>query len=105
MQRLAHLGELKPEVIAVDWRTSLSQAVTQTGLQACEYCWQGNLEPQLLSWASEETVRQRVREIIEEAKSLGLGGHIFNVGHGLIPTTRPEALEWVISELRNIKHS
>ena len=57
----------------------------------------GNLDPQTLL-ASEDIVREHTRRVISEAKDAR--GHIFNVGHGLLPHLNPEALTWVIDEIR-----
>ena len=62
---------------------------------------QGNLDPQALL-APHEKIREMVRSIMDEAKSAARG-HIFNVGHGLLPHIPPESLTVVIDELRGKK--
>lgn len=102
-ERLYDLTNANASVIAVDWRTTLSQAhsilMKQHGLKLC---FQGNLDP-LALMGNEAFVRARVRKILEEVESCKLPGHIFNVGHGLLPHTPIQALEWAIDEVR--KHS
>ena len=94
---LSELAGVRADVISVDWRLSLSRAqgyLKQAGLNPC---LQGNLDPQVLV-APERFVRSRVRDVLQEAKKAK--GHIFNVGHGLLPHTPPESLTWVIDEIR-----
>ncbi len=50
---------------------------------------QGNLDPAVL-FAPEAAVREKAAEVLEAAH--GLEGHIFNLGHGVLPTTDPDAL-------------
>ena len=97
--RLHELGDRVPSVVAVDWRTSLSQADKILREQGIFCPLQGNLDPLVLI-GDETFVRSRVRKILEEAKSLNLPGHIFNVGHGLLPVTSIAALTWAIDEVR-----
>jgi uroporphyrinogen decarboxylase len=95
--RLFELGGLDVDVIAVDWRTRLSTAIRILKEQGLNPTVQGNLDPQTVM-APEATVRERVRSIVEEGRDAR--AHIFNVGHGLLPHTPPEALGWIVDELR-----
>ena len=94
------------DVLSVDWRVRISHAARLAKEAGLDVALQGNLDPQVLI-GPEETVRERVRMILEEirvARAAGwIHGHIFNVGHGLLPHTPPEALTWVIDEVH--KHS
>jgi len=96
-------GELLPsmaaagaDVIGVDFRTSLTDARARLGDQ---YAVQGNLDPALLfaPWPALEEV---VRSIVAEgARS---PGHIFNLGHGVLPDTDPEVLTRVVQLVHEI---
>jgi len=97
--RLYELAGLEVDVISVDWRTRLNNAQAILKSQGLNVTLQGNLDPQLLI-APEAEVRARTRAVLDEARHAGLRSHIFNVGHGLLPHTPPEALSWVIDELR-----
>ena len=99
--RMFELNGLEVDVISVDWRTRLTNAHKILQSAGLNVSLQGNLDPQILI-APEATVRSRVRSILSEARGLNLRGHIFNVGHGLLPHTPPEALTWVIDELRSV---
>ena len=54
---------------------------------------QGNLDPMVL-FASEKEIERRVRDIIYQAA--GRLGHIFNLGHGILPTTPLHNVEFAI---------
>jgi uroporphyrinogen decarboxylase len=98
---LAELGGLKMDVVHIDWRTRISRAAKILKDAGCEVTLQGNIDPQVFL-GSEELVRGRVRDIVAEAKAANVRGHIFNVGHGLMPHTPTDAIGWVIDELRKI---
>ncbi len=78
------------DVVGVDWRTPLSVASTQLG---GKFPLQGNLDPTTL-FASPDVVAERTRRVIAEASSLP--GHIFNLGHGILPDTPLESVEAVV---------
>lgn len=95
-----HLVELKgmnPDVIQVDWRVPLSRAQGLIKKSGLNVSLQGNLDPQVLV-GSEKLIRARTKSVLKEGAKAR--GHIFNVGHGLLPHTPPESLHWVIDEIR-----
>jgi uroporphyrinogen decarboxylase len=96
--RMYELGGMNIDVISVDWRTRLSRAGQILRGAGLDVTLQGNLDPQILI-GPEAMVRSRTRAIIAEGEQ-SARAHIFNVGHGLLPHTPPDALTWVIDELR-----
>jgi uroporphyrinogen decarboxylase len=70
----------RPDVLALDWRVPLVQTWQQLGVKAV----QGNLDPIVLC-ADRATVVRQARAILDEVG--GRAGHIFNLGHGIIPET------------------
>ena len=80
------MGEAGADVVGVDYRTSLTDAVDRLGPT---YAVQGNLDPALL-FAPWDALERRVREIVEEGRHAP--GHIFNLGHGVLPTVDPDVL-------------
>ena len=60
---------------------------------------QGNLDPALL-FAPEDVQRQRVHDILKSAG--GRPGHIFNLGHGVLPETSPDRLRQVVQWVHGI---
>ena len=54
---------------------------------------QGNLDPTLV-FAPEEVVARKVREVLAEGRAAE--GHVFNLGHGVLPETDPDVLLRVV---------
>jgi uroporphyrinogen decarboxylase len=77
-------------VIGVDWRVPLDIAWPRIGH---DRAIQGNLDPLLLCAPSEVAVA-RARQILREAG--GRPGHIFNLGHGIVPETPVEHVKAVV---------
>ena len=72
--------------IGLDWRVRLDEGWAAVGH---EKAVQGNLDPALL-FAPWEALERRVREIVEEGRRAP--GHIFNLGHGVLPEVDPDVL-------------
>jgi uroporphyrinogen decarboxylase len=77
------------DVISIDWRIPLDAALSRIGDRAI----QGNLEPAALLAPAAERTRQ-VRDVLRRAK--GRPGHIFNLGHGVLPETDVAAVRAVV---------
>ena len=77
------------DVISIDWRIPLDAAWVRIGDRAI----QGNLEPAALLAPAAERDRQ-VRDILRRAA--GRPGHIFNLGHGVLPETDVAAVRAVV---------
>jgi len=78
---LGMLGEIGTDVIGVDWRIAIDDAWDQIGEHVAV---QGNLDPVTL-FAPWEQVQRHVDDIL--ARTAGRPGHIFNLGHGILPET------------------
>ena len=96
-------GELLPDmaaagadVIGVDYRVSLTDAVARTGGR---YAVQGNLDPALV-FAPWETLEAKVRDVVEQGRRAP--GHIFNLGHGVLPDTDPTVLTRVVELVHEV---
>jgi uroporphyrinogen decarboxylase len=78
------------DVVGVDWRTPLATARERTGGRVA---LQGNLDPAacLAPW---EAVAAKARAVL--ADNAGHPGHVFNLGHGVLPETDPSVLERVV---------
>jgi uroporphyrinogen decarboxylase len=90
---LPAMRETGADVIGLDWRVPLEVGWKAVG-DGCGV--QGNLDPMTL-FAPEEVLERRVNEVLEAAN--GRAGHIFNLGHGIVPGTPVESVvrvvEWV----------
>jgi uroporphyrinogen decarboxylase len=87
---LALIGDAGADVVGVDWRVPLDEAARRVGPGRS---LQGNLDPAVLL-AGEETVEREVRRVVQEGRAAR--GHIFNLGHGVLPDTDPGVLTAVV---------
>ncbi len=71
------------DVFGVDWRVAIDDAWQTVG----DVAIQGNLDPAALL-GSEDLMVQRARDILDRVA--GRHGHVFNLGHGVLPETSPE---------------
>ena len=87
---LPQIGAAGADVVGVDWRVPLDEAARRVG---GGYSVQGNLDPAVLL-ADGGTVEREVRRVVEQGRAAR--GHIFNLGHGVLPDTDPAALTRVV---------
>jgi uroporphyrinogen decarboxylase len=99
-------GELLPAmagtgatVMGVDWRTPLDVASRRIGPA---YAVQGNLDPATL-FAPWSVVEEQVRRVLRAGTATP--GHIFNLGHGVLPETDPDVLTRVVALVHEISAS
>jgi uroporphyrinogen decarboxylase len=93
---LPSMQETQADVIGLDWRIPLDEGWKLLGNRGAV---QGNLDPIAL-FASQDEIRARVADILQRAN--GRPGHIFNLGHGIVPETPVEnvkALLHMVHEL------
>jgi uroporphyrinogen decarboxylase len=90
---LAVQREAGGTVIGVDWRTPLDEGWRRAGDGVAV---QGNLDPTLL-FAPRERLLARVDDVLRRAG--GRPGHVFNLGHGILPGTPVEAVRAVIEHV------
>jgi uroporphyrinogen decarboxylase len=91
----AKLAGLKCDVIGIDWTKDIAAAKREAGGKAI----QGNLDPCVL-FASKEKIREETERILER---YGIGpGHIFNLGHGILPTVPPENAKYLVDCVKEL---
>jgi uroporphyrinogen decarboxylase len=83
---LGLMAEAGADVVGVDWRVPLDEAARRVGPGKA---LQGNLDPAVL-FAPRAAVEAKADEVLAAAE--GLPGHVFNLGHGVMPSTDPDAL-------------
>ena len=95
---LPAMRETGADVLGLDWRVPLDE-----GWRNLDYACgvQGNLDPITL-FAEPELIRQRVHQILAQAG--GRPGHIFNLGHGIVPGTPVENVQAVVKFVREYPH-
>jgi uroporphyrinogen decarboxylase len=86
---LTRMAEAGGDVIGLDWRVALGEAWAQLPDRAV----QGNLDPSALLGPWDEAAGQ-ARWILAQAG--GRPGHVFNLGHGVLPDTDPDALRRLV---------
>jgi uroporphyrinogen decarboxylase len=87
-------------VVGVDWRTSLVDAAARV---EAGKALQGNLDPAVLL-AGWPTVERAARAVVDDGRravDAGAAGHIFNLGHGVLPETDPG----ILTDLVSLVHS
>lgn len=97
---LGAMSSVGANVVGVDWRTSLADAATRvqpgTALQ-------GNLDP-VVALAGWPVVERAARAVVDDGRraiDAGAAGHVFNLGHGVLPETDPG----VLTDLVSLVHS
>jgi uroporphyrinogen decarboxylase len=78
-----------PDVLALDWRAPLGETWHALGVRAV----QGNLDPIVLC-ADRATVARQARDVLDQAG--GRSGHIFNLGHGIVPETPVDNVKFLV---------
>jgi uroporphyrinogen decarboxylase len=98
---LGAMSQSGATVVGVDWRTSLTDAASRvrpgTALQ-------GNLDPSALL-AGWPVVERAVRAVVEDGRravDAGAAGHVFNLGHGVLPSTDPGVITDVVALVHSL---
>ncbi len=84
------------DVIGIDWRINMDDAIKRLGNNISV---QGNLDPCAL-FQPREKIQGRVKDILNMAVSAR--GHIFNLGHGILPETRVENVVAMVEMVHNL---
>jgi uroporphyrinogen decarboxylase len=78
------------DVMGLDWHVDLNSARNALGT---DMAVQGNLDPTVL-FAPQQIIEREVRRVLDE--NAGRPGHIFNLGHGILPTVPPENARFMV---------
>jgi uroporphyrinogen decarboxylase len=89
--------ETEPDVVGLDWRTDIDVARRRLGAKTPV---QGNLDPCAL-FLPEKEMRRRTREVLRA--NGGKPGHIFNLGHGILPPTKVSAARAMVEEVHRFR--
>ena len=97
---LGAMSDCGATVVGVDWRTSLADAASRVGAGTA---LQGNLDPVVLlaGWPAVQRAARAVVDDGRRAVDAGAAGHVFNLGHGVLPETDAG----VLTELVSLVHS
>jgi len=94
---LGAMAEAGADVVGVDWRVPLDEAARRTGHT---HPVQGNLDPAML-FADAASIEDEVRRIVAEGRRAP--GHVFNLGHGVLPETNPDALTRLVELVHSLE--
>lgn len=98
---LGAMSQAGPTVVGVDWRTSLTDAAARIEPGKA---LQGNLDPVVLL-AGWPVVEKAARSVVDDGRAAidaGAAGHIFNLGHGVLPATDPELLTDLVALVHSL---
>jgi uroporphyrinogen decarboxylase len=84
------------DVMALDWRAPLVETWDKIGVKSV----QGNMDPIILC-ADKSSVERKAKELLDEVN--GRPGHIFNLGHGIIPETPVENVKALVNLVQNYR--
>lgn len=100
-QWLEAIASCGTDAVGLDWTSNLTEARKRVQDRVA---LQGNLDPMVL-FGSEDLIRQEVRRVIDDFGSVGGGGHVFNLGHGINQFTPPEAVAILVDEVHRYSTS
>jgi len=83
------------DVMGLDWHVNLGRARDVLGTMAV----QGNLDPTVL-YAPHAIIEQEVKRVLDE--NAGRPGHIFNLGHGILPNVPPENARFMVDAVHRL---
>jgi len=89
------MGAAGAEVVGVDWRVPLAEGVRRAGGRSV----QGNLDPTLV-FAPTDVMLDRADQVLAAGRTAP--GHIFNLGHGVIPSTDPDQLKKLTDHVHEV---
>ena len=89
-QWLEAMADAGYEALGLDWQTDIQQARARVGRQVS---LQGNMDPIAL-YAAPEVIKKKVKTILEKYGSGS--GHVFNLGHGILPDVNPEHVKTMV---------
>lgn len=90
------LSDMSCDVIGLDWTMDIGAARAEIGEKKA---LQGNLDPCVL-FAPKEKIRNEVERVLQSYGSGG--GHIFNLGHGILPSTPVENAQYLVSCVKEL---
>ena len=87
------------DILGIDWRIDIADAVSALGNDVAV---QGNLDPCLL-FGTKDSIKDGVSRILQGAK--GAKGHIFNLGHGILPETPVDNAKTMVQAVHELSKS
>ncbi len=82
--------------IGLDWKTGIKEADEKLGHK---FCLQGNMDPAAL-FAGRQAIKHYAETAVEEGRQAA--GHIFNLGHGIMPKTPVENVKYLVDTIKGM---
>ncbi|HYF93181.1 MAG TPA: uroporphyrinogen decarboxylase [Symbiobacteriaceae bacterium] len=95
---LESFADLGADVIGIDWKEEMDKAWAKVGPN---HAVQGNLDP-IAVYAPDNVLRDKVHDVLRRTE--GRPGHIFNLGHGCMPSMTISALQKVVEMVHSYDH-
>ena len=99
---LDSMADLGANAIGIDWTIDIGHAKNIVGNKTA---LQGNLDPAIMSVANKNIILQEVNRILDNYKQANEGkitGHVFNFGHGILPSANPDNVAYLIDIVHEI---
>ncbi|MBW9216758.1 uroporphyrinogen decarboxylase [Mumia sp. zg.B53] len=90
---LTEMGDAGADVVGVDWRVALDDGIARVGPGRSV---QGNLDPTVV-FAPDDIMKAKADAILDAGSKAR--GHVFNLGHGVLPATDPDALKRLVDHV------
>ena len=100
-QWLEEIAACGCDAVGLDWTVNLRRARRRI---ADSVALQGNLDPMAL-FGGEGAIRAQARRVIDDFGTVGAGGHVFNLGHGISRFTPPDAVSVLVDEVHSYSRS
>jgi uroporphyrinogen decarboxylase len=94
LEPIRMLADSAADMLGVDWMTEMAEA---RDVVDDRMALQGNLDPGVL-YGDNETIRREIKKILEVFK--GNSGHVFNLGHGIMPDADVDKVSFLVNEVR-----
>jgi uroporphyrinogen decarboxylase len=98
---LEHIVKSNTNALGLDWTIDIAKAK----LVAKDMVLQGNLDPVILAVADKSTIKKEATRILRayvDANDGDISGHIFNLGHGILPITNPDHVAYLVDIVHEI---
>lgn len=93
---LKQLKSCKADVLGIDWKIDFGEAWDQLG---DDFALQGNLDPTFL-FMPKDAMEARIKQVLDAAGKRP--GHIFNLGHGILPSTDREQVRHLVETVKRL---
>ncbi|HLX52477.1 MAG TPA: uroporphyrinogen decarboxylase family protein, partial [Aquella sp.] len=93
---LNKISDIGASCIGLDWTVNIGKAKTMIGDKAA---LQGNLDPAILSQDNKSAIKVEVTRILNDyriANNGNITGHVFNLGHGILPSALPDNVTYLV---------